>query len=169
MFFIHVQCLLRYEFAINSMVHCGSAFELGASGLPYYCTPPVCVPDVIGALVMWQQNKTKKSLMPLPRAYTSLCTVQLCHHIINLAGPFHLLNASCTALHMHHSAQPPAPHPLAPLSTWTLVHPARSCRCLWRGRCGWSWYTRCQQHRSLWIACSHSWWWWCCHRWYNCP
>ena len=37
------------------MVHCGSAFEPGASGLPYYCTPPVCGPDVIGALAVWRQ------------------------------------------------------------------------------------------------------------------
>jgi len=34
----------------HSYVHCGSAFEPGASGLPYYCTPPVRVPVVIGAL-----------------------------------------------------------------------------------------------------------------------
>jgi len=34
-------------FAFKSMVYCGSAFEPGASGLPYYCTPPVCVPAVI--------------------------------------------------------------------------------------------------------------------------
>jgi len=27
---------------------------------PYYCTPPVCVPDVIGALAVWRQNNTKK-------------------------------------------------------------------------------------------------------------
>ena len=37
-----------------SKVHCGSAFEPGASGLPYCCTTPVCVPVVIGAL--WRQN-----------------------------------------------------------------------------------------------------------------
>jgi len=36
------------------------AFEPGASGLPYYCTPPVCVPDVIGALVVWRQNNNPK-------------------------------------------------------------------------------------------------------------
>jgi len=44
------------------MVDCGSAFEPGASGLPYYCTPPVCVPAVIGALAVWRPNKniTKK-------------------------------------------------------------------------------------------------------------
>jgi len=48
-------------FAIHSMVHCGSAFVLGAFGLPYYCTPPVCVPDVLGTLAVWRQNKTKQS------------------------------------------------------------------------------------------------------------
>jgi len=53
-FFIHDQCfflcilfhfsfiwLYVYSFAINSMVHCRSAFEQGASGISYYCTPPV--------------------------------------------------------------------------------------------------------------------------------
>ena len=38
------------------MIHYGSAFEPGASRLPHYCTPPVCVPDVIGALPVWWQN-----------------------------------------------------------------------------------------------------------------
>jgi len=50
-FSIHVPCLLMcilfyfsfillhvYAFAIYFMVHCGSAFEPGASGLPYYYT-----------------------------------------------------------------------------------------------------------------------------------
>ena len=41
-------------------VHCGSVFEPGASGLPYYCTPPGCVPDVIGALAVWRQNNQKR-------------------------------------------------------------------------------------------------------------
>jgi len=36
--------------------HCCSAFELGASGLPYYCTPPVCVPAVIGGQAVWWHN-----------------------------------------------------------------------------------------------------------------
>ena len=36
-----------------------SAFETGDSRLPYYCTPPVCVPDVIGALAVWRQDKKK--------------------------------------------------------------------------------------------------------------
>jgi len=41
-------------------MNCGSAFEPGASGLLYYCTPPVCVPDLIGALGVWRQNTKKK-------------------------------------------------------------------------------------------------------------
>ena len=31
----------------------------GASRLPYYCAPLVCVPDVIGSPAVWQQNKPK--------------------------------------------------------------------------------------------------------------
>ena len=46
-------------FAVKSMVHCGSAFEPGASGLPYYCTPPVCVPEVNDALAVWRHNQKK--------------------------------------------------------------------------------------------------------------
>ena len=50
-----------YAFAINSMVHCGSAFEPGDSGpLPYYCTQHVCVPAVIGALAVRRQNNNKQ-------------------------------------------------------------------------------------------------------------
>jgi len=51
----------RYE------VHCGSAFEPGGSGLPYYYTPPVCVPAVLGALAAWrlsQKEKKEKSTRP---------------------------------------------------------------------------------------------------------
>jgi len=39
-----------------SNVHCGSAFKPGASGLPYYYTPPVCVHTVLLALTVWWQN-----------------------------------------------------------------------------------------------------------------
>jgi len=39
---------------VAQLFHCGSAFEPGASGLPYYCTSIcVCVPDVIGALAVF--------------------------------------------------------------------------------------------------------------------
>ena len=68
-FLMCIQCYVSfirlhvYAFAMYSMVHCGSAFEPGASGLPYYCTPPVCIPGVLGALAVWRHNnnKTKKS------------------------------------------------------------------------------------------------------------
>ena len=53
--------LYVYAFATKSMDYGGSAFEPGASGLPYYCTPPVSVPDVIGALTVWRQTHKKKT------------------------------------------------------------------------------------------------------------
>jgi len=78
--FIHVACLwmcvLLYfsfvcphvcAFAFKSKVYCGSALGPGASGLPYYCTPLVCVPAVIGVLAVWRQNTQKRisnSLVP---------------------------------------------------------------------------------------------------------
>jgi len=43
-------------------MNCGSAFEPGASGLPYYldCTPLVFVPpDILGALAVWQQQPSR--------------------------------------------------------------------------------------------------------------
>jgi len=40
-------------FVNKSKVHCGSTLGPGASGLPYYCTPLVCVPAVIGRLAVW--------------------------------------------------------------------------------------------------------------------
>jgi len=62
--------------------------------------------------------------MPLPHAYTSTCTVQLHRRVVNLDSPFYMLKVSCTALHMHRTVLPLALHPLALISTWTLVHPA---------------------------------------------
>ena len=43
-------------------VHCESACEPGASRLPYYCTLPLCVPDVIGAPAVWRQNNNQKKI-----------------------------------------------------------------------------------------------------------
>jgi len=43
-------------------VHCGSAFEPGASGLSYDCTPPVCIPALLGALAARRQNKINLKL-----------------------------------------------------------------------------------------------------------
>jgi len=46
----------------RSEVHCGSAVESGGSSLPYYCTPPVCVPAVLGALAVWRLSKIKNRI-----------------------------------------------------------------------------------------------------------
>jgi len=54
--------------------------------------------------------------LPLPHAYTSPCTAQLCQRAVKQASPYPLLNASCTALHTHHTA-----HPLALLSVWMVM------------------------------------------------
>jgi len=77
----------------------------------------------LASLVLTTTLLARPSLMPLPHTYTYPCTAQLRRCVVNLASPFHLLNTSSTALHMHRNA-PLAPHPLAPLSMWTLVHPA---------------------------------------------
>jgi len=52
--FLHIQSPLRECRPVRS----------GASGLPCYCAPLVCISVVIGLLAVWQHNKpkTKKSL-----------------------------------------------------------------------------------------------------------
>jgi len=45
-------------------VHFGSARGLGASRLPYYCTPLLCVPDVIGGLTVWRHDNKNKEILP---------------------------------------------------------------------------------------------------------
>jgi len=64
-------CLHVCAYAFKFKIHCGSAFEPGASGLHHYCTSPVCVPDVIGALAVWRQNtnKTKNSVVHCGSAF----------------------------------------------------------------------------------------------------
>ena len=56
-----------------SKVHCGSAFEPGASGLPYYCTPPITVPAVNGARAVWWQNTKKTHTSCSYQKYSILC------------------------------------------------------------------------------------------------
>ena len=56
----------------------------GASGLPYYCTPLVCISVVIGLLAVWRHNKpkTKKTKVDRldcqPYYCTSICTRSCC-------------------------------------------------------------------------------------------
>ena len=54
-----------------SKVHCGSALGPGASVLPYYCAPFVCVLNGLGELAVWrlthkQTNKRCKVRVNLP-------------------------------------------------------------------------------------------------------
>ena len=49
-----------YQTNHENNITCGSAYEPGGSGLPYYCTPPVCVPDVLCAIPVWRLS-TKKN------------------------------------------------------------------------------------------------------------
>jgi len=60
-------CLHVCAYAFKSNIRCGSALGPGASGLPYYCTPPVCVPAVVGGLTVWRHNKQKKNSLLLWR------------------------------------------------------------------------------------------------------
>jgi len=71
--------------AFNYKVHCGSAFEPGASGLPYSCTPPVCVPAVIGGLTVWRHNNNKKidktTSVSLITLVVTVTSVLLLYHV----------------------------------------------------------------------------------------
>ena len=72
-FFIHVPCFLMsvlfffflFEYMcmrlpLSPWSIAGVSSNWALPGLPYYCEQPVCVPDVIGALVVWWQNNQKK-------------------------------------------------------------------------------------------------------------
>jgi len=71
------ECLHVCAYAFKFKVHCRSAFEPGASGLPCYCTPPVCVPAVIGALAVWRQQK-KSCTCWRKETITRLCASHTC-------------------------------------------------------------------------------------------
>jgi len=57
LFYFSLVCLHVCAYAFKFKVHCGSSFEPGASRLPYYFTPPVCVPAVIGGPGAAEQQK----------------------------------------------------------------------------------------------------------------
>jgi len=58
------QCIRQMNIH-RSGVHCGSAFEPGGFGLHYYCTPPVCVPAVLGVLAVWRLSKKTKTKLSI--------------------------------------------------------------------------------------------------------
>ena len=57
--------LLRNNIHVSG-VHCGGAVRFGHAlpGLPYYCTPRVCISVVIGLLAVWRHNKPKTKKLP---------------------------------------------------------------------------------------------------------
>jgi len=74
MFYVFFIWLHLYAFAIHFMVHCGSAFEPGASGLPYYCTS-ICVRSWCnrrGSCVD-SKTKTKKKSQPKTKNHQGGC------------------------------------------------------------------------------------------------
>ena len=68
----------QYSYIRGQLRECRS-IRPGGSGLPHYCTPPVCVPDVLGALAVWQLSTNKKiSEVPNPtNAYSVFTNSQL--------------------------------------------------------------------------------------------
>jgi len=60
LFYLSFVYLNVYAYASEFKVYFGSSFEPGAFGLPYYRTPPVCVPAVLGARAVWRHNTKKK-------------------------------------------------------------------------------------------------------------
>jgi len=55
---IRMYMLNQYISVRGPLRECRS-IQSGASGLPYYCTPLVCISVVIGSLTVWQHNKPK--------------------------------------------------------------------------------------------------------------
>ena len=77
-------CMFAFAYISKSkgpLRECRS-IRLGAYGLPEYCAPLVCVPDVIRLLAVWRHNKPK----PKPDASTSLahweCFVEFWNRLI---------------------------------------------------------------------------------------
>ena len=73
LFYFSFGCLYVYTYEFSSKVDCGSALGPGASGLPYYYSPHVCVPDIIGGLAVWRHNKPKTKNL-----FLWVCVVCVC-------------------------------------------------------------------------------------------
>jgi len=108
-------CLHVHAYAFHFNAHCGSALGPGASGLPYYCAPLVCVPDIIGGLTVWRHNKPKtKNDSELEIKFQC----RLVHHVKTHENCFHgtfrlaILN----------------PQPLQPAQSVPLLQEAAACK-----------------------------------------
>ena len=75
-------CVLFYFYSGCLHGHCGSALGLGASGLSYYCTPPMCISDVIGGLAVWRHNQKKTKKSPRGTVLENLAAHHLCAFLV---------------------------------------------------------------------------------------
>jgi len=98
LFYFLFVCLHVCAYAFKSKVHCESAFAPGAFVRPFYCAPPVCVPDVIA---VWRQNTKNnkeqvqhihKIIIQIITQPTSTTNIQV-HHF---KTTFHILNTLST-------------------------------------------------------------------------
>jgi len=142
LFYLSFVCLLVCVYASEFEVHWGSAFEPGTSRLPYYCTPPVCVPAVLGALAVWWRNnkKTKQTetstymhapwkgrlIAHAPVLYVMPAVFSGCYHCI--CG--HTLTIPHAPLLSLSSAQPPKSSPLLGWRTRGGVLPSVRVTCV---------------------------------------
>jgi len=70
-----------------SKVHCGSAFGPGASSLPSYCAPLVCVLNGLGGLAVWRLTHKQINGM-----ISSVAAIQPPSNHLLLSGPLILLS-----------------------------------------------------------------------------
>jgi len=59
LFLICLYMCVCVRFQIQGRLRECRSIRPGASRLPYYCTPFVCIPAVIGLLAVWRHNKPK--------------------------------------------------------------------------------------------------------------
>jgi len=93
LFYFSFVCLHVCAYAFKSKVHCESALGPSASRLPYYCTPLVCIPAVIGGLAVWRHNEN--NCAPRRRGHKTItanwaCMKALSKTLPNMHGSSHV-------------------------------------------------------------------------------
>jgi len=73
---IIIFCFVLFCFVLFGPLRECRPIRSGASGLPYYCTTPVCVPTVLGGLAVCSITTNKK------KYFAVLCCVLLCFVVL---------------------------------------------------------------------------------------
>jgi len=94
---MRIYMLNQYSYVRGPLQKCCS-IQSGASGLPYYCTPLVCILVVIGLLAVWRYNKPKTKKPPFqfqraakeitPSTQSNLFLILICFFLIPKEIPF---------------------------------------------------------------------------------